>query len=304
MRISFVIPAYNEAQNLEPLISRIRATVNELKQVQKWEVIVVDDHSSDSTMEVLEGLGIEQVKAIRLNVRSGSHTAIRAGLRNANGDHALCLCADGQEDPSKLREMLAKAQAGANTVWGVRRVRNDAFYIRWPAQLFYKLLHWTVSIEMSADRVGSIDYYLLDRTVIDAINGRNDKRTSLFGLIMWLDLPHSTVLYDRRERHSGPSKWSFLGRIELAMDWVLAFSNLPHRLITLCGVILALLGLWLQYGLVVGSLQSASVPTAVGLIAVPQVALVALLWLYGKRLMQVSSTAPLYSIERSTFEAI
>lgn len=243
MKLSVVMPAYNESVNLPIVIAELQKNISNSKYITTHEIIVVDDHSSDDTFGAVKGMNDQRVKCLRLSKRSGSHTAIRAGLRHASGDVTMCISADGQDNPVILDQMIDKVKSGAHTVWGIRNSRNETFSDKFAALMFYATLRIFASSQTNQIDLSNADFYMLSKRSRQAINQCEERNTSLFGLIIWLGFKQDYVKYDRRERLNGKSKWSLKSRARLAIDWILAFSGIPLRLITYAGVITAFIAI-------------------------------------------------------------
>jgi polyisoprenyl-phosphate glycosyltransferase len=241
MFLSVIIPAYNESTNITKVIGELEETIEQCKDVFSYEVIVIDDHSSDNTLECVKHIGKKNIHCLRLSRRSGSHVALRAGIKKAEGEIVLCISADGQDNPSVLNAMIAKIKAGDHTVWALRTNRNESFFSRLFSSVFYKILKWFTD-QKSNINLANADFYLLTRKVVNAINSCEEKNTSLFGLIIWLGFKQSYVVYNRRDRMSGQSKWNFKSRLRLAKDWIISFSGLPLKLITYVGITASVFG--------------------------------------------------------------
>lgn len=242
VKFSVIIPAYNEAEVINGTINEITNILNRLV-IESYEIIVIDDHSTDNTFDIVKNIADSKIKSIRLSRRCGSHTAIRAGLIEAIGDAVLCLSADGQDDPVYLRGMLEKWRNGAKVVWALRESRfREPWYIRKSAQAFYKLLIWLGGAGGTDIDISRANFCLLDRIVVDAINKCLERNTSLFGLILWLGFNQDSVEYQRRIRKFGASKWNFWSQLRLAKDWIKGFSGLPLTLIFIVGILVTTLG--------------------------------------------------------------
>ncbi|MFA6078138.1 MAG: glycosyltransferase family 2 protein [Candidatus Omnitrophota bacterium] len=240
--ISIVIPTYNEKTNIKHVIGEIKSAVLD-SGVKSYEIIVVDDHSSDGTFEAVDALKAGEVRCVRLSRQSGSHVALRAGIKKAKGEAVLCISADGQDDPACLKKMLEKRKAGAAVVWALRNNRkNEPWHNRKAAELFYKILFSLLSTKGTKIDLSRADFFLLDRIVVDAINSCVERNTSLFGLIAWLGFNQDSVEYERRRRLSGSSKWKFTSRFRLAKDWIIAFSGVPIKIASLFGMIMSVIG--------------------------------------------------------------
>ena len=253
MKLSIVIPAYNEEKNIGSTIEEVISQAQVMQDVT-LEVIVVDDHSSDKTFEAVSTMRNPQVRVFRLSKRSGSHIAIRAGLAQAKGNAVVCISADGQDSPAAINAMLKKWQQGAKIVWALRKARQEPFISAACAKLFYKILKWLDKTNTSKIDFPRADFYLLDKKAVEALNGCPERNTSLFGLIAWLGFTQDYVEYDRRVRKSGKSKWDLQKRLLLAGDWIIAFSGLPLRLMSIIGFSIALLGFLYALFIIVGTL--------------------------------------------------
>ncbi len=241
MNLSVVIPAFNEAENIQKIVTETIRNIELVASIINFEIIVCDDHSTDDTIGVVRKLNLENVNCIRLSRRSGSHTAIRAGLVRAQGDVVLCISADGQDNANVLPEMINKIKGGKNIVWGVRSNREEPFLHRQFSILFYKLLNKFVPNEGSVN-LANADFYVLDRRVVDSINSCQERNTSLFGLIAWIGFKQDEVRYERKDRYSGASKWNFKSKRKLTIDWIIAFSGIPLKLISVLGTLFASVG--------------------------------------------------------------
>jgi glycosyltransferase involved in cell wall biosynthesis len=238
--ISIVIPAFNEAENIASTARELAAFTSSCGE--SYEIIVVDDHSDDNTFQTVKEMADPHVASIRLSRRSGSHIALRAGLARARGDAVLCIAADGQDDPSIVGSMIEKWKSGVQLVWALRKDRkNESLRVTILAKLFYWVLGLLQPKNASVD-FSRVDFYLLDRRVVEAINSCRERNTSLFALIAWLGFVQDSVVYDRKPRKHGSSKWSFRSRLQLAQDWIVAFSALPLKLITRLGIVVAFTG--------------------------------------------------------------
>jgi dolichol-phosphate mannosyltransferase len=242
MNISIVVPSYNEHENIIKLISELKREMNKIHDIHSFEILVIDDHSMDKTFEVVEKIREKNIRVVRLSRRFGSHIALRAGLSLAKGDVILCLSADGQDDPRVLSEMIKKISNGKDIVWALRTNRDEPFWQRVCAKLFYKVLFWFTENTDPKINLANADFYMLDRKVVDAINSCSERNTSLFGLIVWLGFAQDFVKYERRARFSGESKWNMRGRLRLAIDWIIAFSGVPIKIISFLGIFIAGIG--------------------------------------------------------------
>ena len=304
--LSVVIPAYNESENLEKTLGELQATLHNSAFVENFEILIVDDHSSDGTFELLRSLRSERVQGIRLSRRSGSHVALRAGITQARGEAVLCISADGQEDCGVLNEMIQKLQAGSHIVWGVRRRREDPGLIRLLSLTAYRLIDFLVNPYAAESNPPHADFYLLSRKTVDAINQCQERNTSLFGLILWLGFKQVSVEYDRKPRRSGKSKWRFNSRMRLLVDWIIAFSGLPLKLISFLGILTASLGFLYAIFVIVYTLLGYARPgwaetvTLILVLGGVQMIMLGVVGEYLWRTLDETRKRPLYFVEEKT----
>ncbi|MBF0432226.1 MAG: glycosyltransferase [Fibrobacteria bacterium] len=242
MKLTVIIPALNESDNISPTIQEIIEIVTQINDVQ-LELMVVDDHSTDDTFQTVVNLSLPNVHCMRLNKRSGSHVAIRAALSVLKPELAFCISADGQDDPSLLPEMIEQWKNGTQIVWGIRHKRdNESWYYQFMAYSFYSILNILAGDKNSNIDQSRADFFLLGKETIEGINACKEHHTNLFGLISWMGFTQTSIPYKRRIRRYGKSKWGILRLFHMAKIWITAFSGLPLRLTSLLGLILSFSG--------------------------------------------------------------
>jgi dolichol-phosphate mannosyltransferase len=239
--VSVITPAYNETENLKLLHERLASVLGPLDV--EWEWIVVDDHSRDTTFDVIRELAAAdpRVRGLRLARNSGSHAAITCGLHHAAGDAAVIMAADLQDPPETLPDLLREWQNGAQVVWAVRRSRpgEKASTVGF-ARLYYFMMRRFVGMkEMPAT---GADFFFIDRRVLDAFREFGEANVNLMALITWMGFRQATVEYDKQVRQHGASGWTFEKKIKLTIDSITAFTYLPIRFMTYVGFVVALLG--------------------------------------------------------------
>ena len=254
--LSIVTPAFNEAENLPALYDRLAATLDAAGLT--WEWIIVDDHSSDRTFDVVAQLGSRdpRVRGLRFARHTGSHAAIACGLHHARGAAAAMMAADLQDPPETLPSLIEQWREGAQVVWAVRRSRpgetagNQAF-----ARLYYHIMRrWVGITELPAT---GADFFLVDRAVLDAFRQFSERHVSVFALITWMGFRQARIEYDKQPRARGTSGWTLRKKIKLVVDSVVSFSDLPVKLVSVGGGLLTVVGLLLVLaGLLGGSVGS------------------------------------------------
>jgi polyisoprenyl-phosphate glycosyltransferase len=258
-RLSFVLPAYGEAENLPKMLPRLLAQADTCDQL---EIIVVDDHSGDETFAVLQSYGASdpRIKAVRLARNSGSHMAILCGLSVATGDVVIVMAADGQDPPEFTPDLLAAWRGGGQVVWAVRDAREgETLMTRLFSRLYYATMNRWSSVRLPP---AGADFFLLDRRVVQALVEIPERNTSLLALITWLGFRQLELPYVKGARLAGRSKWTFAKKVRLAVDSMLGFSTAPLRLATTMGTLFggagalyaaALVANWMLGGIIFGT---------------------------------------------------
>ncbi len=226
--VSVVVPIFNE----EELIVRFHeAVASALKDVvNEWEVVYVNDGSTDSSLELLKGLQEvdPHVVVVELSRNWGHMGAISAGLTTARGRAVILMDGDFQDPPEVLPELVDAWRDGAEVVVAVRRSRQESrkiLAVLFP--LFYRVLG-TLSDYPIPLNAGI--FSLMDRKAVDSVLALGEKNRYLPGLRAWVGYKNSIVYYDRQDRLAGDGKLSFLSRIKYAMDAITSFSYKPLRL--------------------------------------------------------------------------
>ena len=226
--ISIVIPIYNEEELIEQLND---ALANALKTaVDDWEVVYVNDGSTDSSLDLLKRLQAtdSHVVVVELSRNWGHMGAISAGLQTARGRAVILMDGDFQDPPEVLPRMIDAWRAGAEVVVGVRRSRKESRKLLAALfPLFYRVLGALSDypIPLNAGIFG-----LMDRKAVDSVLALREKNRYLPGLRSWVGYKNAVVCYDRNDRLGGDGKLSFVSRIKYAMDAITSFSYKPRRL--------------------------------------------------------------------------
>ena len=226
--VSVVVPIYNE----EELIVRFHEAVAcALKGVvDEWEVVYVNDGSTDSSLELLKGLQAidSHVVVVELSRNWGHMGAISAGLHTARGRAVILMDGDFQDPPQVLPQLIDAWRDGAEVVVGVRRSRQERRKILAKLfPLFYRILG-TLSDYPIPLNAGI--FSLMDRKCVDSVIALRERNRYLPGLRAWVGYRNTVVYYDRQDRLAGDGKLSFISRIKYAMDAITSFSYKPLRL--------------------------------------------------------------------------
>ena len=235
--ISCVVPAYNEAASLPALLEQLTAQMRELTDA--WEVIVVDDGSTDATPDAMrEWTAAPGVRYLRLSRNFGKEAALTAGIDHAEGEVVVLIDADLQHPPELLPRMIDAWRSGADMVCMARESRSDeSFAKRIGTALFYRLVNHHTAVKIPVD---AGDFRLMDRAVVDALKALPERNRFMKGLYAWVGFRTELLHYTPNERHAGVSTFSLKRLIKLALTGVTAFTTFPLRLWSCAGVLVAL----------------------------------------------------------------
>jgi polyisoprenyl-phosphate glycosyltransferase len=238
--ISVVVPAYNEAANLPLLLRLLTSALSAL--TGRWEVVIIDDGSSDGTAQALQSWWlVPGVRGLRLSRNFGKEAALTAGLDRAEGDVVVLMDADGQHPPELIAPMLDAWRAGADMVCAIRQSRHDEPLIkRLGTRLFYRVTNASSPVPIPA---GAGDFRLMDRRVVDALKSLPERNRFMKGLYAWVGFETRFVPYTPQPRREGRSRFSLRRLVRLALTGITAFSNFPLRVWSGVGAAVALLAL-------------------------------------------------------------
>lgn len=236
--ISIVIPIFNEEENLHNLYNRLTAAAPGWKE--DYEIVLVDDGSVDNSLEIMNGFTQKDhhVRIVKLSRNFGHQPAISAGIQEAKGDAVVIMDGDLQDPPEELHRFLDKWREGYHVVYAVRTKRKEGFFKKLAYSSFYRLLAAISEIEIPLD---SGDFCVMDRKVVNAIVKEMPEQVRFVrGLRAYAGFKQIGVTYERAERAAGEVKYTFKKLMGLAMDGLFGFSNVPLRLATYFGFIIAI----------------------------------------------------------------
>jgi dolichol-phosphate mannosyltransferase len=230
---SFVLPIHDEEQTLPELAARLQAVLHRLDG--SAEVILVDDGSRDSSLALMRGIHARdpRFRILELSRNFGHQLAITAGLDHARGDAIVIMDGDLQDPPEVALELAAKWREGYEVVTAVRdERRGESWFKRTRSALYYRILRRLASVPIPLD---AGDYRLVDRKALDAFKGLRERDRFVRGMFSWIGFRQAEVRFVREARFAGETKYPLHRLIELAMDGLLSFSNVPLRLILKLG---------------------------------------------------------------------
>jgi len=234
--LSIIVPAYNEEAVLPEFHRRLCLVLDSLNA--SWEIIYVNDGSSDGTMQVMTGLQDRQVAIIDLSRNFGKEIAMTAGLDHARGDAVVVIDADLQDPPELIPELVAKWRDGYDVVYARRTVRDgESLLKKTTAGLFYRAIQFLSRIKIPQD---TGDFRLLSRRAVDALKQLREQHRFMKGLFTWIGYPQIAVYYRRDRRFAGRTKWSYWRLWNFALEGITSFSIGPLKIATYMGLLTAL----------------------------------------------------------------
>lgn len=237
--VSVVVPFFNEEKAVDRFLETIIAVLEDIDT--KWEIICVDDGSSDHTLQHLLSAARANpaISVLALSRNFGKESALTAGIESSGGDVVVLIDADLQDPPMLIGDMLEKWREGYDVVYGIRQSRNeDSLTKRVTAGVFYRIFNSLTSVPVP---VNSGDFRLMDRRVADRLRELPERTRFMKGLFAWLGYKSTAVYYDRPGREEGKTTWSYWKLWNFALDGLTSFSTVPLRVWTYVGLIVSLM---------------------------------------------------------------
>lgn len=251
LRLSCVVPAYNEQANLDDFLRALSAAVSQL--TPDFEILVVNDGSHDATHEVAMGLLAElPVRYLALSRNFGKEAAMSAGIDHARGNVVLLIDADFQHPLEMLPEMHALWQSGYEMVYGVIADRGaESGAKRFGTDLFYCLMNTGSSVKVPPN---AGDYRWMDRKVVDALKALPERHRFMKGLYAWVGFKTAALPFVPKDRAAGQSSFNLRRLGSLALLGLTSFTTLPLRMWSVIGGCVALFALAYAFWIVVDTL--------------------------------------------------
>jgi len=232
-----IAPIYNELENIPELYPRIRDVMDQTGE--PWELILVDDGSSDGSTEVIRKLAENdsRVRPVIFARNFGHQIAVTAGVDYSRGEAVVIIDADLQDPPEVILDLIAKWREGFEVVYAVREEREgETWFKKTTAALFYRLIHAITNVNIPLD---TGDFRLMDEKVVAVMKQMREKHRFLRGMSAWVGFKQVGVNYKRKPRHAGTSKYPLKKMIQFALNAITSFSYFPLQLATYIGFIAA-----------------------------------------------------------------
>jgi dolichol-phosphate mannosyltransferase len=231
--IVVVIPVFNEEHNVPVLYERLHGVISSLGKTYRF--IFVNDGSRDNTLQKLKELTVKDknVRYIDLSRNFGHQVAVTAGLNFSKGKRVVIIDADLQDPPELIADMDRKMDDGWNVVYARRKQRKgESFFKRTTARIFYRLLKKITSVDIPVD---TGDFRMMDWKVVDVLNRMPERHKFIRGMVSWVGFRQTWVEYDRDQRHSGKTGYTFWKMLRFAIDGITGFSSVPLKFATWLG---------------------------------------------------------------------
>jgi dolichol-phosphate mannosyltransferase len=241
--VSVVIPCFNEQEVLPELFRRMQEAAEAWDL--GWEVICVDDGSTDNTWALLAAQHEKDPRwsAISFSRNFGHQTAVSAGIFHAEGDAVVIIDADLQDPPEQICRFIDKWQEGYDIVYAVRQKRKETILKKTSYWAFYRIMSKLVDFELPLD---SGDFCIMDRKVVNILNAMPERNRFVRGLRAWSGFKQTGIIYERHARAAGEAKYNFKKLRRLAIDGIASFSTVPLSVASHLGFwisVLAFLGM-------------------------------------------------------------
>ena len=299
---SVVVPAFNEAAGLPEFHRRLSASMANLGA---WEVIYIDDGSTDTTRAVIERLRRDdsRIAVVSLSRNFGKEIATTAGLDHALGQAVIVIDADLQDPPEVIAALVSAWREGFDMVCARRRGRaGETALKKLTAHVFYRLMRRAGRVRMPED---TGDFRLMSRRVVDAVRQLREQHRFMKGLFAWVGFPSTTVLYDRAPRESGTTKWNYWSLWNFALEGITSFTVMPLKVATYAGLAVALLAVGFGAQVIVKTLLFGnpvagypSLMTVILFLGGVQLMTLGVIGEYLGRVFNETKQRPLYLVER------
>lgn len=231
--LSLVIPIYNEESNIPNLLVRSVESLTALSI--PFEIILTDDGSSDNSLNLLREAHQKdnRIKVLSFSRNFGHQAAIFAGLSHANGDYIAVIDGDLQDPPEILSDFYEKLLEGYDVVYAIRQKRKENFLKKAAYKTYYRTLKAMSAINIPLD---SGDFCMMRREVLDKVLAMPEQSLFIRGIRTWVGYNQIGLAYDRDKRFTGEPKFTFKKLMQLAINGIISFSNIPIKLLTRTGL--------------------------------------------------------------------
>jgi polyisoprenyl-phosphate glycosyltransferase len=301
--LNIVVPVYNEEENIGILVTALHQVLQPFSDRYTYNVIVVNDGSSDRTLEVIKALCTQdtRVRYVSFSRNFGHQNALKAGIDRADADCVISLDGDMQHPPELIPTMLEKWEEGFDVVYTLRQSdeSNLAFVKRQTSNWFYRVMNRLADLEMEK---GTADFRLLDRKVVDVLKDLTEFELFFRGLVKWMGFKQFGIEYKANERRSGRSKYTLKKMMRFAVQGITSFSIKPLYIAAYLGLAFSLASLiYIPYALISYYLGYAisgwtSVIVTIAFFGGLQLSILGIIGLYIGKIFMQGKHRPLYIV--------
>ncbi len=236
MKLSLVVPCYNEEENVQRFYDEVNKTFSGL--ISNYEIVFVNDGSADKTGENLKKLyekDSSHVQVLTFSRNFGKEAAIYAGLSNAKGDLVCIIDADLQQHPDVVVEMLKvmSEDEAIDCVAAYQENRKESKVMSGTKSAFYKIINKLAEVDFVN---GASDFRLMKRNMVDAVISLSERQRFSKGIFSWVGFNTKYIPYQVKEREFGETKWSVWKLFKYALDGIISFSTFPLKIATGVGI--------------------------------------------------------------------
>ncbi len=307
-KISFVSPVYNAERIIVKLVDEIVLVTEKL--AVSYEIVLVDDRSSDASWEVMKDLAKKNkhITSIRLSRNFGQHPAIMAGLSQSKGDWVVVLDCDLQDQPKEVEKLFNKTKEGFDIVLAKRFQRRDSFFKKTCSKLFSKIYIYLTDTNFD-NTIANFGIY--NAKVINAVLSMDDYIKSFPLFINWVGFNTTSIAVEHAPRHSGKSSYTYSKLLRLAFNTIISFSNKPLKLFVKFGLLISLLsflfGIYTLYKYLKGEitvLGYSSLIISIWFLSGVIITIMGVIGIYIGKIFDQSKNRDSYIIDKSTKDAL
>jgi len=310
LKVSFVLPIYNEAKNIPKLWEELTTLKINIKEKFKklpikfdYEFIFVCDGCRDNSVEILEDIynnNLSEIKILVFGKNFGHQIAVTAGQDIATGDAVIIMDTDLQDPPAVCLELIEKWFEGFHVIYAKRKTYQSSIAKKLPAFLFYRLMNAIANVKIPED---TGDFRLISKEVNTEMGKFREKNRYLRGISFLTGYSTTAVMFDRSQRYSGKPGYTFFKSLKLAFDGITSFSLFPIRVVSLTGITLAAISIFFGFVYVIYTLATrhpadgwASLMFAIVFLGGIQLLMIGILGEYIGRIYTQVLDRPLYTV--------
>ena len=239
-KISIVSPVYNAEKIIDELCNRLIANLSKLTDA--FEIILVDDNSSDDSWKKIKEntLKDHRIKGYLLSRNFGQHHAITAGIDKVNAEWVVVMDCDLQDRPEEIVGLYNKATKGFDIVLAARKNRKDNFFKKATSKTFYLILSFLSGMEFNGE-VGNFGIY--HKNVVDNIKELREPFRFFVSSVKWIGFNSTTVNVEHDIRFEGKSTYNYKKLISLGVNIIISYSNKPLNIMIFTGISFAFISL-------------------------------------------------------------